>query len=98
MEEDDDGHKQYQILPCDRILAKVLAVTDSVDDEGNLDSILVFEHISQWHTIFYDYNDTKDDLSNSGSETTGEQDENSERDIEDEIDEDDNSFCWESIE
>ena len=98
MEEDDDGHKQYQILPCDRILAKVLAVTDSVDDEGNLDSILVFEHISQWHTIFYDYNDTKDDLSNSGSETTGEQDENSERDIDDEIDEDDNSFCWESIE
>jgi hypothetical protein len=95
MEEDDDGHKQYQILPCDRILAKVLAVTDSVDNEGNLDSILVFEHISQWHTIFYDYNDTKDDQENSDcSESTGEKDNS----YEDEDDDDDNSFCWESIE
>ena len=30
MEEDDNGHKQYQIRPCDHILAKVLAVTDLI--------------------------------------------------------------------
>jgi len=83
MEENINGFKQYQMLPCKRILAKVLAVPDTFDEAGNLESILVFEHISQWHTIFYKYNDQKDNIDDDDVD-------NSENDI--------NSFCWESIE
>ena len=83
MEENNRGCKQYQMLPCKRILAKVLAVPDTFDKAGNLESILVFEHISQWHSIFYKYNDQKDNLDEDEVD-------NSDNDI--------NSFCWESIE
>ena len=83
MEENIRGCKQYQMLPCKRILAKVLAVPDTFDEAGNLESILVFEHISQWHTIFYKYNDQKDNIHETGVD-------NNDNDID--------GFCWKSIE
>ena len=99
MEEDENGFKQYQMLPCDRILGKVLAVTDSFDTEGNLESVLVFEHISQWHTLFYDYNDTTpDDGSTNEPNGSSIEDEQSIHASFDDSDCDDNSFRWESIE
>jgi len=83
MEEDIERYKQYQILPWEHILAKVLAVPYTFDEAGNLESILVFEHIFQWHSIFYKYNDLKDNIDD---------------DDVDDSDNDINSFCWESIE
>jgi len=55
----------------------------------NLESILVFEHISQWHSIFYKYNDQKDNIDD---------DDDDDDDDVDDSDNDINSFCWESIE